>query len=64
MGSGSTMLVGLQAITTPIKPNTSATHCQRLTRSLRNTAASTVTMIGAEKYRVVISARLRSRAAV
>ncbi|MNG10317.1 hypothetical protein D3C84_937770 [compost metagenome] len=64
MGSGSTMLLGRQAITTPINPMIRVNHCQPLTRSLRIAVASTVTMIGAEKYRVVISARVRSRAAV
>ncbi|MNW70181.1 hypothetical protein D3C74_493980 [compost metagenome] len=51
-------------MTTPTKPMIRLNHCQPLARSLRITAASTVTMIGAEKYRVVISARVRSRAAV
>ncbi|MNC69773.1 hypothetical protein D3C75_1205020 [compost metagenome] len=58
------MSLGRQAITTPMKPTIRVNHCQPLTRSLRIAVASTVTMIGAEKYRVVISARVRSRAAV
>jgi len=49
---------------TPTNPMINAIHCPRLARSLRISAASSVTMIGAEKYRVVISARLRSLAAV
>ncbi|MNP37080.1 hypothetical protein D3C76_1305050 [compost metagenome] len=64
IGSGSPMSLGRQAITTPMNPMIRVNHCQPLTRSLRIAVASTVTMIGAEKYRVVISASVRSRAAV
>ncbi|MNF96383.1 hypothetical protein D3C84_791720 [compost metagenome] len=64
IGNGSVMWSGRQAMTTPTNPTIRLNHCQPLARSLRITAASTVTMIGAEKYRVVISARVRSRAAV
>ena len=64
IGKGSVMLLGRQAMTTPTNPRIRENHCQPLARSLSITAASTVTMIGAEKYSVVISASDRSRAAV
>ncbi|MNL27302.1 hypothetical protein D3C87_1488850 [compost metagenome] len=64
IGTGLARLFGRHAITTPTKPMIRVNHCQPVTRSLRIAVASTVTMIGAEKYRVVISARVRSRAAV